>query len=59
VPLARVERYGILILVALIVLVPVVASVSGHRLDLIAYVMDRPLNWLMAAMQWVSGARYD
>ncbi len=59
VPLARLERYGILILVTLIVLVPVVASASGHRLDLIAYVMDRPLSWLMTAMQWVSGVRYD
>ncbi len=59
VPLARVERHGILILVALVVLVPVVASASGHRLDLVAYVMDRPLSWLMTAMQWVSGVRYD
>lgn len=59
VPLARLERYGILILVTLIVLVPVVASASGHRLDLIAYVMDRLLSWLMTAMQWVSGVRYD
>ena len=59
VPLARLERHGILILVTLIVLVPVVASASGHRLDLIAYVMDRPLSWLMTAMQWVSGAHYD
>jgi Zn-dependent protease len=59
VPLARLERHGILILVTLIVLVPVVASASGHRLDLIAYVMDRPLSWLMTAMQWVSGVRYD
>ncbi len=59
VPLARLERHGILILVTLIVLVPVVASASGHRLDLIAYMMDRPLSWLMTAMQWVSGVHYD
>jgi len=59
VPFARLERHGILILVTLIVLVPIVASASGHQLDLVAYVMDRPLNWLMTAMQWVSGAHYD
>jgi len=59
VPLSRVERFGIPILVLIIVLVPVAAVASGHHLDLIAYVMDRPLSWLMSAMQWVSGARYD
>jgi Zn-dependent protease len=59
VQLARVERYGILILVLIIVAVPVVASASGHHLDLIDYVMDRPLNWLMNAMQFLSGVRND
>jgi Zn-dependent protease len=57
VPLARLERFGIPILIALIVLVPLIAASSGHHLDLIAYLVDRPLSWLMGAMQWVSGVR--
>ena len=59
VPLARTERYGILILITLIVFVPMIASSSGHDLDLVAYVMDRPVSWIMGAVQWVTGVRYD
>jgi Zn-dependent protease len=59
VPLARTERYGMLILIALIVLVPMIASESGERLDLLAYVVDRPVHWIMTGISWVSGVSYD
>jgi Zn-dependent protease len=60
VPLARTERYGILILISLVVIVPMIASsTTGHGLDLVAYIMERPVNWIMSAMHWVSGVSYD
>jgi Zn-dependent protease len=59
VPLARTERYGMLILIALVVLVPMIASGSGERLDLLAYVVDRPVHWIMSGMGWLSGVSYD
>ena len=59
VPLARTEHYGILILIALIVLVPMIASSSGDHLDVLAYVVDRPVDWIMSAMRWVSGMPHD
>lgn len=55
VPLARMERYGVLILITLIVLVPMIAASAGDRLDVLAYVIDRPVDWIMSTMQWVSG----
>jgi Zn-dependent protease len=57
--LARTERYGILILIALIVVVPMIAASSGGHLDLLAYVVDRPVNWFMSAMRVVSGMPND
>jgi Zn-dependent protease len=59
VPLARLERYGILILVTLMVLVPMISSDSGTRLDVLAYVADRPLDWMMNVMGWIAGTSYD
>jgi Zn-dependent protease len=59
VQLARTERYGILILITLIVVVPMIASATGDQFDLLAYVVDRPVNWVMSAMRWVSGMPHD
>jgi Zn-dependent protease len=57
--LARTERYGILILIAVIALVPMVGQATGYDLNLVAYVMDRPVNWLLSAIQWATGVSYD
>ncbi len=59
VPLARTERYGILILITVIVVVPMIAASSGSHLDLLAYVVDRPVNWFMSAMRFVSGMPHE
>jgi Zn-dependent protease len=59
VPLARTERYGILILVAIIVLVPMIGESTGHDFNLLAYVMDRPVNWILSAIHWATGVSYD
>jgi Zn-dependent protease len=59
VPLGRTERYGIPILIGLVVLVPMIAAASGLHVDLLAYVVDRPLHWITTAMAWVSGMPHD
>lgn len=59
VPLARTERYGIFIIITLVVVVPLIASEAGTRVDLLAYVVDRPVHWIMSAMQFVSGMPYE
>lgn len=55
VPLARTERYGILILIAAVVLLPMIAAASGAKLDLVATMVDAPVSWIMHALGWVSG----
>jgi Zn-dependent protease len=59
VPLARTERYGLLIIVALVVLVPMIGAAAGGGLDPLAYMVDRPVSWIMSAMRVVSGRPYD
>jgi len=58
-PLAKLERHGILILVALLVLVPMIGASWGIDLNLVALAMQRPVNWLLAAIQWATGVGYD
>ncbi len=57
--LARTERYGMLILLTLIVLVPAIGSSAGIDLNLMAYLVDRPVNWIIGAIQWATGISYD
>jgi Zn-dependent protease len=59
VPLARTERFGILILIGVIALVPMIGEATGYDLNLVAYVMDRPVSWLLSAIQWATGVSYD
>ena len=59
VPLARTERFGILILVGIVVLLPMIGASTGLDLNLMAYVMDRPVNWILSAIQWATGVHYD
>ncbi|HZT52267.1 MAG TPA: site-2 protease family protein, partial [Stellaceae bacterium] len=59
VPLARTERYGIMILVTLLVLLPMLGTSAGLDLNLVAYLMDRPVNWILSAIQWATGVSYD
>jgi Zn-dependent protease len=59
VPLARTERYGIMILVTLLVLLPMLGASAGLDLNLVAYLMDRPVDWILSAIQWATGVSYD
>ena len=58
-PLARTERYGIMILIGLLVLVPMIGDSIGYNLNLLAYVMDQPVNWILSAIHWATGVSYD
>jgi Zn-dependent protease len=59
VPLARTERFGIPILISLLVLLPMLGASTGLDLNLVAYLMDRPVNWILSAIQWATGVSYD
>ena len=59
VPLARTERYGIMILVAVVVLLPIIGHSAGFNFNLMAYVMDRPVDYIESAIQWATGVSYD
>jgi Zn-dependent protease len=55
VPLARVERYGMLILLALLIVVPLIGTRLGLDLNIVAHVIERPVNWILSAIQWATG----
>ena len=55
--LARTERYGLLILLTLIVFLPIVGNSLGIDLNLVAYLLDRPVNWAMSAVHWMIGVQ--
>lgn len=54
-PLARTERYGILILLALLILLPMLGERLGLDLNIVAHLMNRPVNWIMDLIQWATG----
>jgi Zn-dependent protease len=58
-PLAKLERHGMLILIGLIVLLPMIGAAWGVNLNLVSYLIDRPVDWLLSAIQWATGVSYD
>jgi Zn-dependent protease len=50
-PLARLERYGILILLALLFVVPMVTN----GVSVISYIMAVPAHYVIAAISWLTG----
>jgi Zn-dependent protease len=55
VPLARLERYGILIVLALFFLLPVLGAQFGYDLDPFGILIGGPLQWLLHAVAWLTG----
>jgi Zn-dependent protease len=53
VPLAKLGRYGFLILILLLIVLPDLAKRAGLNIDVFAWLVQRPLD---AAMQWIHGA---
>jgi Zn-dependent protease len=56
IPLARMERYGMLILITLLFLLPAIGDHLNMNLNVVAYVLDRPATWLVRAISWLTGA---
>jgi Zn-dependent protease len=55
IPLARTERYGILIVLALFFLLPIVGTQLGVTLDPFGMLIGGPLQWLLHAVAWLTG----
>ncbi|HXP12145.1 MAG TPA: site-2 protease family protein [Stellaceae bacterium] len=56
-PLARLERVGILILIAALFLLPMIGDQLGINLNIIGRVVEGPVNWLIGAIGWITGVR--
>lgn len=56
-PLARTERYGILILIGLLFLLPMIGARLGMDLNIVAHVIAVPINWVLDIINWVTGVR--
>ena len=53
--LARTERYGILIVLALFFLLPIVGTQIGVTFDPFGMLIGGPLQWLLHAVAWLTG----
>lgn len=54
-PLARMERYGILILVGVLILLPLIGAQIGMDLNVVGHVVDGPVNWILGAISKITG----
>jgi Zn-dependent protease len=54
-PLARLERYGILIVVGLLFLLPWLGRSAGVDLDIVGIVIYWPANMIVQGISWLTG----
>jgi Zn-dependent protease len=54
-PLARLERYGMLIVIALIFVLPILGPQLGMNLNLIGWLISAPTNWLIETVLRLTG----
>ncbi len=55
IPLARTERYGMLILITLLILLPYVGQRFGMDLDIVRHVVARPADWILSVIAQLTG----
>ena len=55
-PLARLERYGILILIALLILLPMLGERLGVNLDVVRYVINFCTTYVVHGIGWLTGS---
>ena len=53
--LARLERFGILIVLALFILMPMLGAQIGYNLDPFGVLIGKPLGWLLNLVAWLTG----
>jgi Zn-dependent protease len=54
-PLARLERYGILILLLLLFVLPMVGEQTGHDLNVLSWLIGAPKDALYQFVLWITG----
>jgi len=54
-PLARMERYGLIVLLAIFFLLPYAGRFIGANLSFFDLVIRSPVNWLMPFFTWLGG----
>jgi Zn-dependent protease len=55
IPLARSERYGMMILLTLLFLLPMLGGYLNIDLNVIWWIVQRPAGWLIEAIGWLTG----
>lgn len=56
-PFARLEPYGLLILVALLFFLPMLGAQMGVDLNIISYLINTPIDALLRFIMWLTGNR--
>lgn len=54
-PLARMERYGLIILVLVLFVLPMIGTSLNMNLNLIGYVIEKPVAWILSSIAWLTG----
>ncbi|HWE75936.1 MAG TPA: site-2 protease family protein [Stellaceae bacterium] len=55
IPLARTERYGMLILLGLLFILPMIGQQLHMDLNVLWWIIQRPVNWFASALRWLTG----
>ena len=55
IPLARLERFGFLIVLGLFILLPMLGAKIGYHLDPFGVLIGEPLGWLLRLVVWLTG----
>jgi Zn-dependent protease len=58
-PLARMERFGLLILIAVLFLLPMIGDQLGMNLNIMARIIEGPVNWIIGAIGWMTGVQVE
>ena len=56
-PLARLERYGIFILIAMLFLLPMIGERVGINLDILRLVINYPATYILEGVSWLTGVQ--
>jgi Zn-dependent protease len=55
IPLARTERYGMLVLIALLFFLPFIGQQFGMDLNIVNHLIARPVDWLLQTIARITG----
>jgi Zn-dependent protease len=58
-PLARLERYGILIVIGVLAFLPMIGAQLGLNLDFGYYLLEKPVLFVIRAIAWMVGIPFE